>query len=217
MPTVTPRYGAVFLIWIFSAWTAYVFGLYPWVARLSEPSSTAVNEFVRFFVFGAPVLWAYRSRSAASAGWIGFSEPASGALRTGLVVALAFSLVASSIAVWELHRSFKPALIPVRFWFTGFSVSTVIEELAFRSMLFSAFARWPRYFTVVLSSAAFAAIHFPGWLVSSVHPSGMAWITNTSSIFLLGCVLGIVYLSTRSIWATTFIHAANNLVAALFV
>ena len=215
MRAITPGNGAGYLVWIFSAWSAYVFGLYPSVARFSEPSSTIVNECIRFVVFATPALWLLCQGKSEFSKKDWAVSPA--ALRIGLPTALAFTLVASAVAAWGLHKVFRPTSIPIRFWFTSFSASTVIEELAFRAVLFCAFASWPRKFTIILSSAAFAAIHFPGWWASAAFASGAAWISNTASIFLLGCVTGVVYLKTRSIWATTFVHAANNFVAAAFV
>lgn len=70
---------------------------------------------------------------------------------------------------------------------------------------------------VIITSVAFMAIHFPGWYLFPVHSTINAWITDAASIFILGCVLGWLYLKTHSIWSTSFVHAINNLLAIGFV
>lgn len=221
MPTtaraITPRTGAIFLAWIFSAWTAYVFLLNPHVAALPHPFSAIAAEAMRFAIFGAPAIWL--AMREGGRGWrevLGFSGGKPGALRTGLLVAVIYGVILSALAYWGYGRAFSPLSIPFSFWFTAFSASVMSEEIAFRGLLFRAFASWPRSVTVVVSSAMFMAIHFPGWYRQGAFPTPSAWIAISVSIFLIGCVAGVLYLKTRSIWGAAAVHAMNNLVAAVF-
>jgi membrane protease YdiL (CAAX protease family) len=132
-------------------------------------------------------------------------------------VAAAYVLVAAVVAVWVEHRTFQPAQIPFRFWLTGFTTSTVMEELAFRGFLIGALERWGAGRAILISAAAFSAIHFPGWYALSMHPTAGDWLRNAGAIFLLGCVTGGLYWKTHSVWATSLVHALNNLVAVAFV
>lgn len=209
---MSPSSALVYLAWIFAAWSAALAFLFPSLEALSEPGRTVATEALRFAVFVAPAWW-WARRHQASLG-TGLSGKALG---TGALVAAAYVLIAGAVALWVEHRTFQPSQIPVRFWFTGFTASTVMEELAFRGFLLGALERWGPARAILLSAMAFSAIHFPGWYALSMHPTAGDWLRNAGAIFLLGCVTGGLYWKTRSVWATSLVHAFNNLVAVAFV
>jgi membrane protease YdiL (CAAX protease family) len=135
---------------------------------------------------------------------------------SALVISILYIIIASCIAVCVQNKTFK---VPCSysFWLTSFSISTIIEEICFRGVLFFLFSELNKKFVIIITSAAFSAIHFPGWHLFPIHSTISAWATDTISIFMLGCILGWIYLKTRSIWATSFLHSINNLLAAGFV
>jgi membrane protease YdiL (CAAX protease family) len=80
-------------------------------------------------------------------------------------------------------------------------LAPAVEELVFRALLMPALERWMRPgFAAAASSAAFSACHSDAVVVTP--------------IFVLGCVLGYVYLRRRSLVTAVACHAAHN---ALFV
>jgi membrane protease YdiL (CAAX protease family) len=77
----------------------------------------------------------------------------------------------------------------------------ITEELVFRGTFFRKWrARWGPVTALLLSSAAFAALHFDGRVVAS---------------FLCGLTFVSLYTRTRSLWAPFIVHALNNAVPEL--
>jgi membrane protease YdiL (CAAX protease family) len=212
----TLRTGVAYLLWIFGAWTAYVFLAYPLVEQRPQPSSTLLNEAVRFVIFAAPAFWLASREKQPAWRTLGLSMPTGKTMLTAFGVALVYGVIVSAIAAFQ-HKHFSPASIPLHAWFTNFSVSTLIEEIAFRGFLFHTFRDCKRPAVIAISSAAFAAIHFPGWWALGLQHSPTAWLSGTASIFFLGCVTGILFLRTRSVWATALVHATHNFLATAFV
>lgn len=78
------------------------------------------------------------------------------------------------------------------------------EETVYRGFLCNSFARPGTKVdvgAVLLSSALFSLMHMSPW--QTVHP------------FALGCVIAVVYLATRSLWAGVILHFSNNLLVLL--
>lgn len=213
---ITPLTGAIYLAWLFCAWTAYVFLIFPQVAALPHPATAVVSTIARFMVFAAPVIWlAARDGSAPWHRQLGLSGAKVEAILAGIVIAILYGAAGATIAVAVQHKGVGSHSIPLSYWFTTIFLSVIIEEIAFRGFLFRAFETLPKGVTVVASAAAFAAIHFPGWYKLSLSGLPVAWAELGISIFVLGCVLGVLYHSARSIWATSIVHSVNNLVAAM--
>jgi membrane protease YdiL (CAAX protease family) len=88
------------------------------------------------------------------------------------------------------------------FWaiVTAILFAPVFEELIFRGVILEAMLRrHRRSFSVVVTSALFAIVHF--------EPSVMF------SAFVSGLVLGTIYLHTNSIFSTIILHSINNAIA----
>ena len=85
-------------------------------------------------------------------------------------------------------------------WLLVGALGPIAEEVFFRGFMLGGLRRrlgpWP---AIVASSAVFAAFHIdPGALVPT---------------FLLGLALGWVYLKSRSIWPSIFVHGLHNTLA----
>lgn len=77
----------------------------------------------------------------------------------------------------------------------------VMEEFAFRGVIFSALKRHGSGFAVVVSAAIFAAAHMS--------------VTSVAFAFVAGLGMGFVYAKTRNLWLTVCIHALNNAIAVI--
>lgn len=81
-------------------------------------------------------------------------------------------------------------------------VAPMGEELFFRGLAYRCFrVRWGRVVGTLSSAALFAVIH--------LSPAGLL------SIFVVGCVLAILYERTGTLVAPITLHATNNIVAVL--
>jgi len=81
---------------------------------------------------------------------------------------------------------------------------SVCEETLYRGFLCNSFAKPGKkvdFSAVLVSSALFALMHMSPW--QTIHP------------FVLGCIIAIVYLATRSIWAAVILHFTNNALVLL--
>ncbi|MEO9176331.1 MAG: type II CAAX endopeptidase family protein [Gaiellales bacterium] len=133
------------------------------------------------------------------------------ALAAGVLVA---GLVASAALEPVLHGARSQGLTPRRFpggaeASVGIAITALVlvligpfaEELFFRGVLTGAF--WARLgsFTPLVSGAIFGAAH----LEPRAFPA----------LFILGALLGWLYIRTRSVWPGVAVHAANNLLALI--
>jgi membrane protease YdiL (CAAX protease family) len=158
-------------------------------------------------------LWAARPVGGASA--IGFRLPANprraftlaaGVLVTGLAAAAALEPL--------LHGARSQGLTPRRFpggaeASIGLALTAIVivgvapfaEELFFRGALTGALARPLGAFTPLASGAIFGAAHLE--------------LRAFPALFVLGVLLGWLYMRTRSLLPGVAVHAANNLLALL--
>lgn len=72
----------------------------------------------------------------------------------------------------------------------------VMEEFAFRGVLFSALRKYGAGFAVFASALVFGLVHLD--------------FSNVVFAFIAGLVFGFLYERTRNLWVTIFIHALNN-------
>ena len=98
-------------------------------------------------------------------------------------------------------------------WVT-LTVAVVIEEIVFRGYLLNFYLNYGKAVAVLVSSLLFLLIHFPGWWILETHPSLASWITTSGNIFILGIILGILFLRFKSLWVCILVHSANNYIAA---
>jgi membrane protease YdiL (CAAX protease family) len=155
------------------------------------------------------------------------AEPAGGRLALGLrmpdnparavglaLVVLVLGLVAAAALEPLLHGARSQGLTPRKFpggaeATIGLAVTAVVlvvigpfaEELFFRGVLTGVFANRLGSATPLVSGAIFGAAH----LEPRAFPA----------LFVLGVLLGWLYMRTRSIWPGVAVHAANNLLALI--
>jgi membrane protease YdiL (CAAX protease family) len=161
----------------------------------------------------AGTLWAARPVGGASA--IGLRLPArpgrAFALAAGVLVA---GLVAAAALEPILHGAKSQGLTPRKFpggaeATVGLALTAIVivviapfaEEVFFRGALTGAFAHRLGAFTPLVSGAIFGAAH--------IEPRAFP------ALFVLGALLGWLYMQTRSLLPGMAVHAANNLLALL--
>ncbi len=77
----------------------------------------------------------------------------------------------------------------------------VMEEFAFRGVLFSALRRFGTGFAIVGSALVFSLVHLD--------------FANVVFAFIAGLVFGFLYARTGNLWVTVCIHALNNAIAVI--
>ena len=172
-----------------------------------------LHETVRLIVFaGIPLYWTFR-RAGIPLTTLGlkFSWRS---LALGLGIGLGYAAAGVLVGVFLQGREFHPRYGQVSFWTTGFGLATLVEELSFRSFFLGVLHFRSPAFAVICSAACFALIHVPGWWFLHLVTSGAALAAQLASVFLLGCVLAVVFRHTRSFYAVVIIHALNNVAAA---
>jgi len=215
--TAEAKLGIVYIFWTMTAWSLYKFFFYGQIAALGEPTSTIVMETIRFLVFMGPIVifilcnikkpW-YR--------WLGLYGCNKGSLYKTLVVTCIYAAISLMVNIYGFHKTAHLSSIPYIFWFTTFSLSIIMEEIAFRGFLFYLFEKWNKNIVVIVTSLAFAAKHIPGWFFFPTELSHVGFMGDFLMVFIVGSILGYVYLATHSIWATLLVHSVNNLIVALF-
>lgn len=165
--------------------------------------------------------WRWRSRTP----WrdLGFARPPSWpvAVAAGIGIGVALKLVMKALVMPLLGA---PPVNPVYHYLAhnadavpGMIFDVIVgagfnEELVFRGFLFHRLGqlfghgRRATAATLLVSSAWFGAVHYPGQ-----GPAG------AEQAFIVGLVLGGLYLATRRLWVSMFAHAAFDIVAVLII
>jgi len=172
-----------------------------------------LHESARVIVFaGIPLYWIFR-RTNAPLTTLGF-QFSWRSLAFGIVIGLGYAAAGVLVGVYLQGREFHPRYGEVSFWTSGFGLATLVEELSFRSFFLGALHFRSPTFAVIFSAACFALIHVPGWCFLHLVTSGAALTAQLATVFLLGCVLAVIFRHTRSLYAVIVIHALNNVAAA---
>lgn len=211
------KLGIIYIFWILAAWLIYKFVFYAKIANLDESISAIANELIRFFVFMSPIIlfimWNIRKPWYE---WLGLYGCKKNTIFKTISLAFLYSLIGSAINIYGFHKTAHLLSISPIFWFTAFSLSIIMEEIAFRGFLFYLFEDWNKNAIVFITSLAFAAKHFPGWFFFPMELSPLGFFGDFCMIFFVGVILGYLYLATHSVWATSLIHSINNLIVELF-
>jgi CAAX protease family protein len=111
--------------------------------------------------------------------------------------------VETGFDTWMYDTSVWPVLI----WLAVVVFAPLQEEVLFRGFLFEGlrYSRLGAAGAIVITSLVWAALH----VQYSVFLMG--------NIFLMGLVLGVVRLKTKSLWGPLLIHAGNNLTAMVLM
>lgn len=94
-------------------------------------------------------------------------------------------------SIWDILTLFLAVVL----------VAPVTEEFAFRGVTVAVMRRWGDWPAVILSALLFALAHFSFQALPVVLTGGL--------------VMALLYIWTRNIWVTIFVHFLNNLVATL--
>jgi len=163
------KLGIAYIFWIIGAWTLvglYKLAFHATVTQLSEPISTVAKECIRFFVFIGPVLIfiAYNFKKPWYR-WLGLYGCRKNSLSKTILVTCVYAGLSTFINMYFFNKSINVSTITPTFLATTFSLSIIMEEIAFRGFLFYLFQKWNKNIVVVITSLAFAAKHVPGWLL----------------------------------------------------
>lgn len=100
----------------------------------------------------------------------------------------------------ELWYEFGSPLAIIGTFLSTVLIAPVFEELVFRGIIFQRWAyRWNVRVAIVLSSLVFALLHF------------------SFSTFIVGIVLSLIYIRTRTLLIPIIMHALNNLLSTSII
>jgi hypothetical protein len=123
----------------------------------------------------------------------------------GTALVTAIVVVIGNVGHLTIRLSFSGDTLP-RFWAVVFIVATaaMAEEVVFRGYPFQSLAQAAGpVAAVVVTSALFGASHF-------LNPH-FSWIAVVNT-FIIGVLLSVAYLRTRSLWLSWGVHFAWNFV-----
>ncbi len=214
-------HGIAYIIWILTAWTLVSLCRFvistQHVFYISNLTSALFKELIRFFVFIGPIiLFIIHNIKKPWPLWLGLYGYKKNAPHKTIVISAIYTTISIFINMLFLKKNINLSAISPIFLATTFSFSIIMEEIAFRGFLFYLFEKWNKNIVVVITSLAFAAKHLPGWLFFPSELSTLGLIGDFSMVFIVGCILGYLYLATHSIWSTSIVHSINNLIVALF-
>lgn len=204
----------LYVAWLFVTWSFYVAFFYPLLQTDTSFKDKLIHESIRFLLFIAPIfglIYLTRIYKYFSFGFFVFSFKI---IRLGLLIGVLY--MAGLLIVGTTLQGLRIELPET--WmviFIGFSVATIVEELTFRSYLLQAFSNKGKIYSIGLSSCLFVAIHYPGWILLGMQQNLAAWVTTSLGILLLGCIAGVLFLKTKSIWPGVIVHACHNIGSAL--
>lgn len=214
------RIGILYIAWILIAWSMVGLLRLYWLSQtpaMLPITKTIVNELMRIFVFIVPIMiFVMRHWKKPWYRWLGLYGCKKRTMIKTIITAIVYGLVCYGVNIYGFNKTPHLSAIPCFFWFTSFSLSIIMEEIAFRGFLFYAFESLNKNAAVLITSLAFAAKHIPGWLIFPAEISSSGFIGDFATVFGVGCILGYLYLATHSVWATSAVHSVNNLVVALF-
>ncbi|MGB1252931.1 MAG: lysostaphin resistance A-like protein [Candidatus Promineifilaceae bacterium] len=164
-----------------------------------------VRAFVRVGCVLLPALWFSQRHAEPFELWpIKWGEVGAGVIASVLLL--------GAILLVDRPNAF---ILPTGFatYFNFILGSPIVEELLFRGVIFRQLARrYPFWQALIGSSALFVVFHWPWWLLSG-DVAGMAFLSSSVSIFVLGLIFAALLKRTGSLWPPVIFHILNNLVA----
>ncbi len=188
-------------------------GVSPWLMLV------AVLVLPELFLLGFPTFLAWRRGNTQAFGRLGLKRLL---WEAGLAIPIFVGVFLLLVAAGFLINEFWPETpvapggwqgltrtsnIPfaVSILVLSFTLVPICEEVFFRGFLHRALrSRMPTAAAAVIQSAVFALAHDYGWV-------------NGVAVFFMGLILTAVYEWRRSLAAPIFVHAANNLLFAVFL
>lgn len=206
----------VYITLIFGLWIVYVSFLYPYVE--SRPNLAArifLNEIARTCIFVTPVFLYLKCVSREEPlRFLKLRTRVSRGVLWGTVAAVAYGSLVLARAALIKEGGINPKPVPIDAWFTSLTLSTLIEEIAFRGFILQKLEQVVNFWVAnVITSCLFVAIHFPGWIIVGRSMLVPDKLIPMGEIFLLGLLLGYLLKRTISLWSCIILHAINNLVS----
>ena len=214
METQSTKSATFYGVWLFLAWTLYVALIYPFLPTERPVAGILLGELFRIVIFIVPIVLLIWSSPTSKLVVLRLMPPTYRDMAIGVIVSVAWVCltIGGALTIQQKSISYSPS---IAFWIVRFSVAATIEELTFRSYFLQVLQRHGSLLAVVVSSVLFVCIHFPGWYLLEMLPTTAAWISTPIPIFTLGCLLGILFLRTTSIWPCVFLHVLNNLTSMI--
>jgi len=123
-----------------------------------------------------------------------------------LALSYGFNVLINRTSVNEfMVNIYDTSVLPVLFWIMAIFVAPAFEEIFFRGFLFEGLSQSR------LGAIGAIGLTSLGWAILHIQYD----IYDMVTIFVLGLVLGTVRYKSRSLWSSYFIHAFNNLLAAI--
>lgn len=204
------------ILWL---WSVYVSTFYPFVINNRNVAERIfLNELIRFTIFVIPVFLLLKFVSGENPfRFLKLQTNVFRGILWGIIAGAAYAaLVLLRVIVFSGTGGINPKPVPVEAWFTSITVSTLIEEIAFRGFLLQNFERTLRFrWANAVTAVLFVAVHFPGWIIvggSLLYPDKLL---PMAEILFLGLLLGYIFKRTDSLWSSFILHAANNLMSII--
>lgn len=203
-----------YLAWLFSAWSLYVGLIHPQIKTIPVFGSNLVELF-RILIFILPLFYIGRKTGYPKAVVFKLHNDVVKNLLIGILAAFIFIAIALPLTQFMQGQRLGIEKISTTPVWAALTVAILVEEIVFRGYLLNAFIHFGKTKATLISTLLFLLIHFPGWILLNSHPTIASWITTSANIFVLGIILGYLYLKFNSLWTCIFVHSANNLVAAI--
>jgi uncharacterized protein len=206
------------LVLFFAVWTVRALALAALDRRL-EPVwlRRLYLETIRASLWGLPALiyvW-YAAHSRAGE-FLRLTTPVNvGGLVIGEAgIVLYLSGVLAFATKWEGRQLLTSRMIDPSHW--GLAIASLApacfaEEVLFRGVFLREFAERLGFGRAnLLTSALFAAIHWPGWYAS--RGFDLRVVADSVGVFGVSLFAGFLWRGTQSIWPAVVFHLANNVV-----
>jgi membrane protease YdiL (CAAX protease family) len=203
-----------YLLWLYLAWTVYIEVMYQSLSSYGFYGEV-IGELVRFIIFIAPLFLVFQKIEFPKFTDLGFHGDFIKNISIGIVASVIFIAISAPLTMLLKGKAIGMDNISGLSIWAALSVAVVIEEIVFRGYLLNSFLDYGKTIAVLVSSIFFVLIHFPGWWLLESHTSLASWIITSGSIFILGVILGFLFLRFKSLWICILVHSANNLVAAI--
>ncbi len=203
---------------LISAWRCLAFVPHGWVAGIPSWALIGVTGLVpQLCLLAYPLIVARRRGLADRFRWPGFERTViEAAVAIPVVLTLLTVLIALGVVLSRFapHTTLTPEAFQKAAWSQDYpflivvgvlavTVAPVCEEIFFRGFVHNALrSRMPVAVAALMQSFIFAVLHTFG----ALHSIG---------VFFLGLILTAVYEWRRSLLASIFVHAGNNLIAVL--
>jgi len=204
----------IYLLWLFLVWSIYVAFIYQQLSSYTVYGKL-IGELVRVTIFVVPLYVIFQKIKSPKPSDLGIHNNVLKSIIIGVVLGIIFIVIAVPLTMLAKGKEFiTDEISSVPIW-AALSVAVIVEEIIFRGYLINAFLGYGKSLAVLISSILFVLIHYPGWYMLEMQPTLLNWVTASGSVFILGIILGLLFLKFRSLWICIIIHSANNLVAAI--